>query len=104
TRVRWYIDGGRHREQMKSFNPYPDVPPPDVLSSQAEQYGRLFEIIDKHSDMVDRVTFWNLHDGQSWMNHWPWKRTNHPLLFDRSRQPKPAYRTVVDVLSKTKKM
>jgi endo-1,4-beta-xylanase len=39
--------------------------------------------------MIERVTFWNLQDGQSWLNSFPRRRVNHPLLFDRDRRPKP---------------
>ena len=98
TRYRWYADGGKYRKEMARFNPYPDACPPNVLQSQAEQYAKLFALIRKHSDVVLRVTFWNLHDGQSWLNDWPWQRVNHPLLFDRQRNPKPAYQAVIDVL------
>ena len=101
TRIRWYIDEGKHREEMKTFDPYPGELPAEVQQSQAEQYAKLFTIIGKHSDVVDRVTFWNLHDGQSWLNNWPWPRTNHPLLFDRQRSAKPAFHAVVHSLSET---
>jgi endo-1,4-beta-xylanase len=41
------------------------------------------------------VTFWGVSDGDSWLNR---GRTNHPLLWDRQRQPKKAYDEVVKVL------
>ena len=48
--------------------------------------------------MIGRVTFWGLHDGQSWKNGFPVKgRTNHPLLFDRRLKPKPALEAVIQV-------
>ena len=47
--------------------------------------------------MIERVSFWNLHDGQSWLN-FPWNRVNHPLLFDRQGQPKPAFDAVIEAL------
>jgi len=35
-------------------------------------------------------------DGDSWLNNWPVKgRTAYPLLFDRNRQPKPAFNAVI---------
>ena len=43
--------------------------------------------------------FGNLHDGQSWLNDFPWQRVNHPLLFDRTGQPKPAVAAVVKALA-----
>lgn len=69
---------------------YRDGCPPDVLARQAEQYAQLFQLFRQHP-AVTRVTFWGLHDGQSWLNHWPGTRTNHPLLFDRALNPKPAF-------------
>jgi endo-1,4-beta-xylanase len=68
-----------------------------VLARQAEQYARLFAIFRKHSDAISRVTFWGLHDGRSWLNTWPRKRTNFALLFARDLQPKPAFTAVMGV-------
>jgi endo-1,4-beta-xylanase len=47
------------------------------------------------SSRAARVSFWNLHDGQSWLNDFPWKRVNHPLLFDRRGEPKPGFDAVM---------
>lgn len=88
-----------NRQSNQGANPYPKSCPPEVLKQQAKDYENLFRLFCKNSDIIDRVSFWNLHDGQSWLNSWPWKRTNYPLLFDRNRQPKPAFDAVVRVLS-----
>jgi len=49
----------------------------------------------KRSGVLARVTFWGVTDGDSWLNNWPVKgRTNYPLLFDRTGQPKPAFDAV----------
>ncbi len=80
------------------MNPYQDGLPIELQQQLADNYASLFRLFAKHSDAIARVSFWNLHDGQSWLNDFPWKRTNHPLLFDRERQPKPAYQAVVDAL------
>jgi len=51
----------------------------------------------KHHDVLERVTFWGIHDGYSWKNNWPIRgRTNYPLLFDRNYQPKPAFYAVLE--------
>jgi endo-1,4-beta-xylanase len=72
------------------------VCPTEVLQQQAEQYAALFRILRRHQDKISRVTFWGLHDGRSWLNHWPVRgRTNHPLLFDRQCRPKPALDAVL---------
>src|SRR5262249_37186483 len=94
-RARWWADGGKEREVLARFDPYPEACPPDLLQRQADQYARLFRLLRAHADTVDRVTFWNLHDGESWLNGFPWRRTNHPLLFDRALRPKPAFWGVV---------
>jgi endo-1,4-beta-xylanase len=74
---------------------YRDGLPEPVALRQAEQYARLFRILGEPG-AVSRVTFWGLHDGVSWLNTWPGKRTNHPLLFDRTCQPKVACAAVLD--------
>lgn len=78
-------------------DPYGDGLPPAVQQRLAEQYARLFALFLKHQDKIDRVTFWGLHDGRSWLNTWPRRRTNHPLLWDRALQPKPALAAVLEV-------
>ena len=55
-------------------------------------------LFDENSDLIARVTFWNLHDGESWLNDFPWHRVNYPLLFDRHRRPKPAFDAVYATL------
>jgi GH35 family endo-1,4-beta-xylanase len=69
--------------------------PDDVQQRLADQYARLFELFLKHQDKITRVTFWGLHDGRSWLNYWPYKRTNHPLLWDRALESKPALSAVL---------
>ena len=94
-RARWWADGGKHREELARFNPYTNGCPADVLQPQAEQYGKLFRIFRQHTNAITRITFWDLHDGRSWLNHFPWERVNYPLLFDREAKPKPAFRAAL---------
>ncbi|HMJ91569.1 MAG TPA: endo-1,4-beta-xylanase [Candidatus Acidoferrum sp.] len=94
-RGKWWADGGKHRDELSKLDPYRDGCPPEILQRQADQYAQLFRLFRKYSDVIARVSFWNLHDGQSWLNDFPWKRVNHPLLFDRERKPKPALDAVV---------
>lgn len=78
-------------------NPFPDGKLPASEEERlAERYGELFELLVKHSDKIDRVTFWGVADSDSWLNNWPIRgRTNYPLLFDRDFQPKPAFYEVI---------
>lgn len=98
-RGRWWADGGKHREEMAKLNPYRDSCPPEILKRQAEQYAQLFRLFRQYADVIERVSFWNLHDGQSWLNDFPWQRVNYPLLFDREGQPKPAFAAVMGELA-----
>ncbi len=79
------------------LNPYVEGLPDAVQSALAKRYAELFEVYRKHRDVVERVTFWGVADGDSWLNNWPMRgRTNHPLLFDRAGKPKPAFDAVVN--------
>jgi lysophospholipase L1-like esterase len=75
--------------------------PAEIEQKQIEQYVALFRLFDQYSDLIERVSFWNLHDGQSWLDYFPWRRTNHPLLFDRHGQPKAAFDAVYALLSRS---
>jgi endo-1,4-beta-xylanase len=97
-RGQWWADGGKHREELSKLNPYRDGCPPEILQRQAELYAQLFQVFRKHADTLIRISFWNLNDGQSWLNSFPWKRVNYPLLFDRQASPKPAFGAVVKAL------
>jgi endo-1,4-beta-xylanase len=68
--------------------------PPENFQKQAEVYGKLFEIFNRHADVIDRVTFWGLSDTRSW------RRGQAPLLFDGDLKPKPAYNTVIEASTK----
>jgi endo-1,4-beta-xylanase len=86
-RSKWWAEGGKYRDELAKVDPYRDGCPPEILQRQAEQYGKLFAIFHRHSEVILRVSFWNLHDGDSWLNYFPWRRVNHPLLFDRQQNP-----------------
>lgn len=98
-RNRWWTDGGKHREELAKINPYPDSLPSELQQRLATQYLALFKVFVENSDIIERVSFWNVHDEESWLNNFPWKRVNHPLFFDRQRQPKPAFDAVHKYLS-----
>ena len=68
--------------------------PKENYEKQAQIYKELFEIFKRHSDVIERVTFWGISDNRSWR----WGQD--ALLFDRQLQPKPAFKAVLDVGSK----
>ena len=74
------------------MNPYPNGLPDSVQQKLINDYVELFKIFLKHKDVVSRVTFWGVNDGQSWLNNWPISgRTDYPLVFDKNFQPKEVY-------------
>ena len=92
-------DAGQKEKDLD--DPYANGCPPQVLQQQATDYAALFRLFRKHADKITRVTFWNLHDGRSWLNVWPRKRTNYPLLWDRQLQPKTAFGAVMGVAAES---
>ena len=80
-------------------NPYASGLPDDQQQALARRYAEIFGIFVKHRDAVSRVTFWGLSDADSWLNR---GRMNYPLLWDRQRQPKPAFQAVVEVLKRAR--
>jgi endo-1,4-beta-xylanase len=78
------------------LNPYPNGLPDEVQQALAKRYADLFAVYWKHRDVINRVTFWGVTDGESWLNNWPVRgRTSYPLLFDRDGKPKPAFDAVL---------
>jgi endo-1,4-beta-xylanase len=73
------------------------APPEDRVIRQGYYYRDLFDILRAHSDVLESVTAWGLHDGRSWLRNRatprPWEA---PLFFDDQLQSKPAYWGVVD--------
>lgn len=96
--------GAEISQRMQSdptMNPYTNGLPDSVQQQLAKDYQALFNLFLRHRDKIDRVTFWGVHDGQSWLNGWPVRgRTNYPLLFDRNFKPKPAFYSVVETIKK----
>ena len=82
---------------QSKLNPYVNGLPDAVQEALTRRYTDLFRVFLKHSRSIDRITFWCVTDGDSWLNNWPARgRTNYPLLFDRNGKPKPAFQAVID--------
>ncbi len=95
----WDLKGAEVSQNFENspyMNPYPKGLPDSMQIKLAKGYEALFKIFLKHKDKIERVTFWGVNDGQSWLNNWPIRgRTNYPLLFDRDFKTKPAFDKVV---------
>jgi len=67
------------------------------LTQQGRRYREFFNMFEqKHREgKLDMVVFWGIGDGESWLNYVPINRTNHPLLFNRNFQPKPAFSELI---------
>jgi endo-1,4-beta-xylanase len=77
-------------------NPYASGLPDSVQRALAARYASLFQVFLAHRDVIDRVTFWGVGDGDSWLNNWPVPgRVSYPLLFDRQDSPKLAFDAVI---------
>jgi len=63
---------------------------PEAIQKQAEIFGKLFEIFNRHAKAIDHVTLWGINDNRSW------RRGQGALLFDGQMQPKPSYQAVLD--------
>ena len=64
---------------------------PEALQKQAEIYGKLFEIFNRHAKSISRVTLWGISDTRSW------RRGQAALVFDGQLQPKPALQSILNV-------
>lgn len=56
-----------------------------------DKYTGFFEVLRRHADIIDVVTFWNVTDADSWVGV-----SNYPLLFDKDSEPKETYYKVRD--------
>jgi endo-1,4-beta-xylanase len=93
----WWADGGKNREVVAKTNPLAAGCPPELLERQSPQYAELFKVFRDRADSIARVTFWDFHDGRSWLNDFPCKHAEYPLLFDRKGKPKSAFSAVMGV-------
>ncbi len=95
----WDLKGAEVNQNFEgspTMNPYPNGLPDSIQVKLAKCYEDLFKLFIKYKDKIERVTFWGVNDGQSWLNNWPIRgRTNYPLLFDRNFKGKPAFEKVI---------
>jgi len=90
-------------ETQNKLSPYADGLPDDVQQKLADRYAELFSLFHKYRDKFSRITFWAVHDGQSWRSYMPIRgRTDYPMLFDRQYKPKPAFDAVAKIVQNKK--
>lgn len=81
---------------MEQYNPYVKGLDKKAQKLFNQRYLDLFRIVERHKDVISRVTFWGVNDGNTWLNDWPVKgRTNYPMLFDRDYQAKPVVKDIL---------
>ena len=69
--------------------------PQSAFDAQAQKYRDIYNgFVARPS--ITSVTTWGISDAHTWLNGYPVNRTNAPLLFDRERAAKKAFRAVVD--------
>ena len=79
-------------DQVAVMNPYTKGLPAEVAEVHAKKLREAFELFNRYSSVIGRVTLWGVDDGHSWLNGFPIRgRTDYPLLFDRDLKPKPAF-------------
>lgn len=80
----------------EKLDPYRAGLPSAVQQNLANRYRDLFRTFLNHRKDIERVTFWNVTDRDSWLNNFPVRgRTNYPLLFDRKGKAKLAFDAVI---------
>jgi endo-1,4-beta-xylanase len=84
--------------EREGLDPYKNGLPDEMQQKLADRYREVFALLMRYPQ-VSRVTFWGTTDDNTWLNNFPVRgRTNHPLLWDRQYQPKPAFDAVYRVL------
>ena len=86
----------RGQSPSPAADPYASGLPADMQRALAARYADAFRVFLNHRPDITRVTFWGVSDADSWLNR---GRTNHPLPWDRQRQPKAAFDAVANVLA-----
>ncbi|MEO7120913.1 MAG: endo-1,4-beta-xylanase [Ginsengibacter sp.] len=74
-----------------------DAYTPKLEQQQDDQYRKVFRVFREHKNVLTGVTFWNVSDRNTWLDHYPVEgRKNYPLLFDQNLKMKKAYWDVVN--------
>ena len=77
---------------------------PELEQRQLEAYDMFFRVFRDYKDVITGVTFWNVSDKYTWLDHYPVEgRKNYPLLFDEEMKPKKVYYEVTNFADETEK-
>ena len=68
----------------------------EAFTKQARYYANVMKILIAHADQFEAVQVWGLTDNMSW------RTGQNPLLFDRNRNPKPAFFGVLEAAEESK--
>lgn len=94
--VTYYSDPGTCFETGTNCLPDLGPNPPEPLLQQHAQLLRDVFAGFVERPFIESVTMWGVHDGESFLNGNPAERFNHPLIFDRQGDPKPAFLAITD--------
>ncbi len=87
------IHGANISDKMaysKEWDPYKTGLTAEASKAWNDRMANFFDMLLRHSSVIERVNFWGVTDGDSWKNNWPIKgRTDYPLAFDRNGNIKP---------------
>ena len=90
-------------ELSQALNPYAEGIPDSIKVALAERDKNIFSLFLRYSDILERVTFWGVWDGNSWRDYSPIRgRNDYPLLFDRDFNKKLAYDEVCKTILETR--
>lgn len=64
-----------------------------TLAAQADRYAELFTLFKNNSSAISNVTLWGINDSNSW------KSAKRPLLFFDDLTPKPAFESVLGIVT-----
>lgn len=72
----------------------------EMTARFSDKYTELFRFYLELAEegVLDTVVFWGLQDGVSWLNGFPRKHKNYPLLIGREFELKPAFYAVTDLV------
>lgn len=65
----------------------------ETVEAQATRYADLFTLFKDKSDKISNVTVWGINDGSSW------KSAKRPLLFYDDLTPKPAFDSILGLVT-----